>query len=121
VSGSDFLGFVAVSCLLSAIGQGINRWVFGDKPKAGRQGWRGVWYVTLWAHPILAGGLLGWCVPSLHVPPGMGEGAAGRVIWYALAGAIAPAVYSAVRGVLKQRAALASVPHLPIHRDRGLP
>jgi hypothetical protein len=100
----DLVGFVAVGAFLAVIGKGVSTLVFGGATRAGESGWRGVYYVTMWLHPVLTGGLLG-AFTTLPAPTGMGSGLAGKVIWYALAGGFSPALYSAVRSVIKQRIA----------------
>lgn len=102
----DLLSFAVVGALLAGIGKGINSMVYGSAgPKPGHKGWRGVWYVTLWLHPIVVGGLLGLS-PWLPAPEAMGSTTAGRVLWYAAAGLFASTLYDAIRGFIKQRFAI---------------
>lgn len=54
--------------------------------------WRTLYLATDWAHPIVAGALLGLS-PTLPVPPAMGDGWAGSILWYALAGVVSLPVY----------------------------
>ncbi|MCK4718297.1 MAG: hypothetical protein KAT70_06475 [Thermoplasmata archaeon] len=101
----EFASMLVVGALLAAIGKGVTRNVFGSEPKAGRKGWRGVFYVTLWAHPILAGALLG--LPAwLPAPTFMGDHLLGRVLWYALAGVFSSTAYDAIASLVKQRAGI---------------
>lgn len=100
----DFASLLVTGAVLAAIGRGMTAMVFGKGPKAGRPGWRGVFYVTLWFHPILVGALLG-LIPSLPAPEFMGSGHAGRVMWYALAGVFSSTAYDAVSNILKHRKA----------------
>lgn len=101
----DFMSLLAVGGLLAAIGRGVNGMVFGKGPKAGHPGWRGVFYITMWLHPIMVGGLLGF--PAwLPAPEFMGDTTAGRVVWYALSGVFSSTAYDAVMSVIKQRAAM---------------
>ena len=103
-----FLSFLVVGALLSVLGRGVSELVFGGKPRAGFKGWRGVWYVTLPLHALLAGALVGLVATTLPVPPGMGAGVAGRVFWYALSGALGTVCYDVIKGVVKQAAARAT-------------
>lgn len=117
IAFEEIVSLVAVGALLAALHHGINGLVFGDEPRAGRPGWRGWWYLTLWAHPIAAGALLGLVARTLPIPAGMGAGTAGRAIWFGLAGALAPVIYDAVRSLLKHRHAAGR----DVSRDGGLP
>jgi hypothetical protein len=108
----DTLSLLVVGAILAAIGQGITGMVFGKGPKAGHKGWRGVFYVTMWAHPILAGALLG-LVPDLPAPEFMGEAWLGGVLWYALAGVFSSTAYDGVSTWFKQRTARNSQPPPP--------
>lgn len=98
---SEVGGFLAVGALLALIGRGV---VSSVKARAGSPGWRGVFYVTQWAHPILAGAALG-LISSLPAPVYVGDGTAGRVIWYALAGGMAPTCGRVITSVLEHVAA----------------
>jgi hypothetical protein len=96
---------LVVGALLAAIGNGVTAQVYPDGQKRGRSGWRGWFYMTMWAHPIVAGALLG--VPEwLPAPEFMGSNMAGRVIWYAISGVFSSSAYDAVMSVIKQRAAV---------------
>jgi H+/Cl- antiporter ClcA len=82
--------------------------------KAGDKGWRGVWYVTLPAHPVIIGLLLG-LIPWLPVPEALtkdGYELAGRLGTYALAGIVCKLGYdtlvSTVRRQIGQGAARAT-------------
>lgn len=101
----DFAALLVVGAVLSAIGKGVTRMVFGSGPKAGRKGWRGVFYVTMWLHPIAAGALLG-IGPWLPAPEFMGDAMLGRVMWYALAGVFSTTAYDGVSLLLKHRTGL---------------
>src|SRR3990172_296579 len=96
----DVLSLAVVGCILSALGNGLTAMVFGRGSKAGRPGWRGVVYVTLWAHPILAGMLVG-LIPGMPSPAFMGDALAGSVFWYALAGVFSSTLYDAVSSFIK--------------------
>lgn len=102
------LSFLVVGALLSVLGKGFSGLVFNGKPRAGLKGWRGVWYVTLPLHAVLVGGVLGVAAKTLPVPPGMGEGVAGRVLWYALSGALGVVSYDVLKGIIKHQAAAKS-------------
>ena len=97
---SQLGGFLAIGALLAILGKGVTKMVFGSAPKAGRKGWKGVFYVTLWLQPIVAGALIGLCRP-LPAPVFIGDKLLGSVIWYALAGGMSPAIYSAFRSAVK--------------------
>jgi hypothetical protein len=100
-------GFLTVGTLLAAVGRGVTGHVFGGAPKAGRRGWRGVFYVTMWAHPLLAGAVLGHGLESLPAPDFMGDGSAGRVIWYALSGVFSHSCYDLFSNMIKHQKAKA--------------
>ena len=97
------LSFVVVATVLGMVGRGMSKMVFGTGPRAGQKGWRGVFYVTMWAHPIVAGGLIG--LTALPAPQAMGDATIGAVLWYAVAGGFSHTVLRAVESALKQRAA----------------
>ena len=101
----DFAALLAVGALLSAVGKGVTTLVFGSGPKAGRKGWRGVFYVTMWAHPIVVGALLG-IGPWLPAPAFMGDAFLGRMVWYALAGVFSTTAYDGVSLLIKHRTGL---------------
>lgn len=103
MSFMDIGGFLAVGALLALVGKGVTSMVFRGGPKAGRKGWRGVFYVTMWAHPLVVGALLG-LVPSLPAPGFMGSGTVGSVIWYALAGGFSSTCYNVLHFALQHRA-----------------
>ena len=98
-------GFLAMGALFAIIGKHLNKMVFSSRggKGAGSPGWHGVWYVTMWAHPIVEGALLG-AFGSLHAPKFVGDGLLGGVIWYALAGGLSPSCYNAIRNVIKHLA-----------------
>lgn len=106
---ADLVGLGAVGALLAFLFQGLANLVFGTGKRAGSPGWRGVYYVTMWAHPMLAGAALGYYGTSLPAPLGLGAERVGRVIWYALAGALSPMLYDAVQGMIKHKLAKAGV------------
>lgn len=110
MSFDPFLSFVVVGATLAAIGVAFSQLVFDGKPRAGLRGWRGVWYVTLPFHAIVVGAALGHFATTLPTPTWMGSGAAGRVMWYALSGALGTVCYDTVKGLIKQRAAGAGAP-----------
>lgn len=101
---SDLGGLLAVGALLAVIGQVAKRLVFKSGKTAGSIGWRGVYYVTMPLHAILVGIAIG-ASNMLPAPRFLGDRLLGKVIWYALAGAIAPMCFSAVQNILKQKAA----------------
>ena len=108
------IAFVVVGALLAILGKGIHGMVFPKGvSKAGHPGWRGVFYMTMWVHPIIVGAIIG--IPAwLPAPEMMGDHTAGRIIWFALSGGIAPTCYNAVMSVVKQRAGIReSVPPEP--------
>lgn len=89
----SILPLVAVGCVLAVIGQGIN-----DPPPR----WRW-WRRTLWLHPAIGGAGVGLLFRSLPVPEAMGEGLAGRALWYALAGILAVPLYEGAQAWIKAR------------------
>lgn len=89
----SILPLVAVGCLLAVVGQGI-------QPYAPPWRW---WHQTLWLHPIVGGAAIGLAARSLPVPEGMGDGIAGRVLWYALAGILAVPLYEGAQAWIKRR------------------
>lgn len=103
--GSDLFAFLVVGAVLGAIGIRLDRFIFGAGQRAGRKGWRGVFYVTSWSHPILAGGAIGFMFPSLPVPTWMGGGQAGSTFWYMLSGICSTTLYMGVDRILKHRLA----------------
>lgn len=96
--------FLIVGAVLAGTQRGLSQLVFGGPPKAGLRGWRGVWYVTGWAHCMLMGAGVGALATSLPAF-GMGDGQAGRVFFYVCAGMFGTVCYNAVKGVVKQAAA----------------
>lgn len=106
---NELASMLAVGALLAALGRGVTGMVYGSGPKAGHPGWRGVFYVTMWAHPILVGMLLG-IPPWLPAPEFMGEAMLGRVLWYAVAGVFSSTAYDAISSIIKQRAGRDSAP-----------
>lgn len=113
MSWHDLIGFFVVGALLSLIGKGVSSIVFNGAPKAGCAGWRGVFYVTLWAHPIVAGAIVGYYV-QIPMPIGLGESDVARSMWFALAGGNSNALYSSVRSVIKQIEARAKAERLDL-------
>lgn len=101
----DLATLLVVGSVLAACFKGLTWMIYGRGPKAGHKGWKGVYYVTLWAQPIAVGALIGW--PKwLPAPEFMGKETAGRVLWYALAGIFSSTAYDAVASVIKQKAAI---------------
>ena len=100
------VGFLVVGALLSVIGEGIKRMVFRDPHKAAAKGWRGWYYLSMWAHPILAGSGLG--AAGLPSPEGFPS-----LLWYAGAGAFSGTCYAAVEAAIKRSKALDVVPARP--------
>ena len=94
---STALPMLVVGGVLAAVGQGIAH-ALGES----REGWRGVWHRTRALHPIAAGLALG--LSSLPVPEAMGDGLTGRMLWFALAGALAVPIYEVWRVALARRA-----------------
>jgi hypothetical protein len=73
--------------------------------KAGDKGWRGVWYVTLPAHPVIIGLLLG-LIPWLPVPEALtkeGYEFAGRLGTYALAGVVCKLGYDTIISTMRRQ------------------
>lgn len=102
----DLISFAVVGALLAGIGKGINGMVFpGNMPKAGWPGWRGLFYRTMWAHPVIIGALLG-LAPWLPAPEAMGSSHAGRVLWYALSGLLSSTLYDAIQSHIKHKFAV---------------
>lgn len=96
--------FLVVGAVLSGVQRGFSQVVFKGPPRAGLSGWRGVWYVSGWAHCLVMGAGVGAGVRSLPVF-GMGDGVGGRVFFYACAGMFGTVCYNALRSILKQTAA----------------
>lgn len=78
-------------------GEGVKRIV---GPTAGKKGWRGVFEVTMFAHPMLVGAAVG-LIPGLPRPESFGTETAGGVLFYLSGGVLAVIAYDAVkRGLL---------------------
>lgn len=81
------------------------------RAKAGDKGWKGVFHVTLPAHPVIVGLLIGFIpwLPSVDALTKEGFELAGRVGTYALAGVLCKIGYdtlvSTVQRALRQKAA----------------
>lgn len=94
---SDLLTLLAVGAFVAGILKGVNSMVGA---RAGAAGWRGVFYVTIWLHPVLLGALFG--LPNwFPAPHFMGDAIAGRVIWYGLSGMFSSTAYDAISTILK--------------------
>lgn len=102
MQGDHLFALLSVGALLAAMTKGVTTIVFDGKPDPSARGWRGVFYVTLWAHPILIGALVG-AVLRLPSPAFLGDAVAGRAIWFALSGVFSSSAYSAVNSAVKQR------------------
>lgn len=76
---------LVTAIILGTLGEATKRLV---NVKAGDKGWRGVFHVTLPAHPVLVGLLLGFVpwLPPVDALVKEGYEGAGRVATYALAG-----------------------------------
>lgn len=78
-------------------GEGVKRIV---GPTGGKRGWRGVFEVTMFAHPMLVGAAIG-LIPGLPRPESFGTETAGGVLFYLSGGVLAVIAYDAVkRGLL---------------------
>ena len=79
-------------------GEGVKRIV---GPTAGKKGWRGVFEVTMFAHPMAVGALVG-LIPGLPRPESFGTETAGGVLFYLSGGVLAVLAYDIVkRGILR--------------------
>lgn len=79
-------------------GEGVKRIV---GPTAGKRGWRGVFEVTMFAHPMLVGAAIGF-IPGLPRPPSFGDEVAGGVLFYLSGGVLAVIGYDIVkRGIMR--------------------
>lgn len=79
-------------------GEGVKKLV---GPTAGKRGWRGVFEVTMFAHPMLVGACVG-LIPGLPRPASFGTETAGGVLFYLSGGVLAVLAYDLVRrGVMK--------------------
>ena len=101
---ADILAWAVVAGLLGYIGTRAVPTV----RRLGPSPWTDLFLLTAWMHPICAGAAIG-LVPSLPAPAGMGDGAAGRVLWYALAGALGLWVYRILRARLETKVARAKL------------
>jgi len=73
-------------------------------PKAGDVGWRGVYYVTLPAHPVIVGALLG-LIPLLLAAPSLvteGYDGAARFATYLLAGIVCKVGYDVIVSTMRR-------------------
>lgn len=91
--------FIAVSVVLALLGKGASRLVFMGPSNPKATGWRAWFYLTMPVQPVVVGACLG---AFLHMPVPEGLPAA---LWYAFAGGISPALYSAVNGFVKRKRA----------------
>lgn len=95
----QLMSLLVVGALLGAIGRGVTGMMFpdgtGDDAKKKWSRHQKMFFYTMWLHPILVGGLLG--VPDwLPAPTFLGVGdkiRAGRICWYALAGAFSSTAF----------------------------
>ena len=79
-------------------GEGVKRIV---GPTAGKRGWRGVFEVTMFAHPMLVGAAIG-LIPGLPRPESFGTETAGGVLFYLSGGVLAVLAYDIVkRGIMR--------------------
>lgn len=104
---------IVLALVIGTLGEVTKRLV---KAKAGDKGWRGVYYVTLPAHPMIVGALIG-LVPWLPIPEGLvkeGYEFAGRLGTGLLAGAVCKIGYDGIvataRRMLGQGTARESAP-----------
>ena len=93
---------VVVGAVLGLVGRQISKLVFQGKPKMQATGWRKVFYRSMWAHPVVAGMVLALAASSLPAPEYLGDGLAGRVIWYALAGGWSHSIVKIVDAMFKK-------------------
>lgn len=101
---------IIAALVIGTLGEILNRLV---NAKKGDTGWRGVYYVTLPAHPVVVGVLLGF-VPWLPSVEGLskdGYDLAARVGTYALAGIVCKTGYDTLISTAKRllQSKLASV------------
>lgn len=95
---------LAVGAFLGGIGKPITQMVFPNGTKGKHTGWRWVWFATMWAHPILAGMLIGLSgyLPSPAFLDNGKDFQLGGALWYGLAGMLSSTAYyrldSMVRG-----------------------
>lgn len=98
---STWLAHPALWATVIAIGlagEGVKRLV---GPTAGKKGWRGVYEVTMFAHPMLVGAAIG-LIPGLPRPASFGTEMAGGVLFYLSGGVLAVIGYDVIkRGVVK--------------------
>jgi hypothetical protein len=104
---------VVIAFVIGTLGEIAKRAV---KAKAGDKGWRGVYYVTLPAHPVLVGALVG-LIPWLPIPEALtkeGFEFAGRLATGLLGGILCKIGYdilvSTAKRMLGQGAARESNP-----------
>lgn len=100
----DIAVLVTVGALSWALVTGLKRAVFDGVVPHEADGWRAVWYLTLWAQPIAVALALGFGF-RLAAPAWLGPELGARVVWYALAGACAQASHALVRSTIKRKAA----------------
>jgi hypothetical protein len=92
---------VVLALVIGTFGEVSKRLV---RAKAGDKGWKGVYYVTLPAHPVVAGILFG-LVPWLPIPDGLvkeGHEFAGRLGTGALAGIACKIGYDGIVSTAKR-------------------
>lgn len=103
---------LVTAMILGALGEATKRLV---NVKAGDKGWRGVYHVTLPAHPVIVGIMLGFIpwLPPVDALVKDGYVGAGRVATYALAGFVCKIGYdtlvSTVQRWIRTRISGASV------------
>lgn len=99
---------ILIALVIGTLGEVSKRAI---SAKAGDKGWKGVYYVTLPAHPVLVGALIG-LIPWLPIPDGLvkeGYEVFGRLGTGILGGVVCKIGYdlivSTVRRMLGQRGA----------------
>lgn len=107
MSAELVIAFLLVGALIAGIGDRLNRVVFGGEPRAGRKGWRGVYYLALPLIPPLVGVLVGAVLTHLPAPEGL------RIAFYGCAGLFSSTAFNLVGGFLKHRAAQAITGEAP--------
>lgn len=93
---------VVAALVIGTIGEVVKRVI---KAQAGDHGWRGVYYVTLPAHPVIMGALLG-LVPWLPIPDMLtkeGYEFAGRLGTYILAGVVCKVGYDSIISTVRRQ------------------
>jgi hypothetical protein len=94
---------LAVGAFLGGLGKRITTLVFPYGTKGKHRGWRRIWFLTMWAHPILAGvgiGLTGLLPNPAFLDNGK-DFALGGAIWYGLAGMLSSAAFYRLDSMVK--------------------